>query len=152
VRLRGAAAPGRRKRFVRAHASVEHVDWRGLSARSVERLEQAMRVDISPAWGGYYRCVARTVYTGTPPPEVVDAYAALRETHEKGLAGIKPGVTNHEVYTRTKNELEAGMCFLFEPVVHVRGFGDLAVTDCAAITETGVEILTRSDRRLFLSE
>ena len=155
------------------------------------RPNECVRVDISPAWGGYYSCLARTVFTGKPPPQVVDAYTALRETHEKALSWIKPGMTNYDLYARTKNELEtltegahtlpfflghgigvsiidepwifdsscceetkleAGMCFLFEPIVRVRGFGDLALTDCAAVTETGVEVLTRSDRRLFLVE
>lgn len=45
--------------------------------------------------------------------------------------------------------LEEGMCFLFEPVLHSDGYGDLALTDCVAVTDSGVEILTRTDRNLF---
>jgi Xaa-Pro aminopeptidase len=45
--------------------------------------------------------------------------------------------------------LEENMCFLFEPVLHMDGYGDLALTDCVAVTGSGVEVLTRTDRSLF---
>ena len=45
--------------------------------------------------------------------------------------------------------LEESMCFLFEPVLHVDGYGDLALTDCVAVTGSGVEVLTRTDKSLF---
>jgi Xaa-Pro aminopeptidase len=51
-----------------------------------------------------------------------------------------------------ETELKEGMCFLFEPVVHIKGYGDAALTDCVAVTSTGAEILTRTDRYLFISE
>lgn len=51
-----------------------------------------------------------------------------------------------------ETELKEGMCFLFEPVIHVQGYGDVALTDCVAVTETGVELLTRTDRSLFIEE
>jgi Xaa-Pro aminopeptidase len=45
--------------------------------------------------------------------------------------------------------LEENMCFLFEPVLHMDGYGDLALTDCVAVTESGVEVLTRTNRNLY---
>jgi Xaa-Pro dipeptidase len=47
--------------------------------------------------------------------------------------------------------LETGMCFLFEPVVHMDGYGDLALTDCVAVTASGAEVLTRTDRDLVVT-
>jgi len=41
---------------------------------------------------------------------------------------------------------------LFEPVIHVDGYGDAALTDCVAVTPNGAEVLTRTDRHLFISE
>jgi Xaa-Pro aminopeptidase len=51
-----------------------------------------------------------------------------------------------------ETELKEGMCFLFEPVVHVDGYGDAAITDCVAVTSSGAEVMTRTDRQLFGSE
>ena len=45
--------------------------------------------------------------------------------------------------------LQEGMCFLFEPVLHMDGYGDLALTDCVAVTESGIETLTRTEKNLF---
>lgn len=48
--------------------------------------------------------------------------------------------------------LDKGMCFLFEPVLHMEGYGDIALTDCVAVTESGVELLTRTARDLYTIE
>lgn len=155
------------------------------------RRNELVRVDISSVWNGYYSCIARTVFTGKPPEEVELVYSALRESHEKSLEFIEPGVTNYQLYDFIKKsiekltggryslpfflghgigvslidepwifdsssceetELKEGMCFLFEPVVHVDGYGDAALTDCVAVTSTGAEVLTRTDRHLFIGE
>jgi Xaa-Pro aminopeptidase len=41
------------------------------------------------------------------------------------------------------------MCFLFEPVIHIDGFGDVAIIGCVNLTGKGAELLTRTARELY---
>jgi Xaa-Pro dipeptidase len=161
------------------------------SSSKFVRRNELVRVDISSVWGGYYSCIARTLYTGKPDKEVLGVYRALEEAHEEGLDFIKPGITNYQLYDFTKKQiekrtqvkyslpfflghgigvsiidepwifesacceetvLEEGMCFLFEPILHVNGYGDVALTDCVCVRKNGAELLTRADRSLFIKD
>jgi Xaa-Pro aminopeptidase len=161
------------------------------SSDKLVRPNELVRVDISSVWGGYYSCIARTVFTGKPPAVIMELYSSLREAHEKSIAYIKPGITNYQLYDFTKKQIEKmtqrrytlpfflghgigvsiidepwifdrssceekplleGMCFLFEPIIHIDGFGDVAITDCVNLKEKGVELLTRTTRELYTTE
>ncbi len=161
------------------------------SSDKLVRPNELVRVDISSVWGGYYSCIARTVFTGKPTTAILDVYSHLREAHEKSIEYIKPGITNYQLYDFTKKEIERqthqrytlpfflghgigvsiidepwifdrshceekplleGMCFLFEPIIHIDGYGDMAITDCVNIREKGVELLTRTTRELYTTE
>jgi Xaa-Pro aminopeptidase len=46
---------------------------------------------------GYCSDITRTVFTGTPPPEVVECYAALRTAQQAAVSAARSGVTAEHV-------------------------------------------------------
>ncbi len=63
------------------------------------------------------------------------------------------GVEVHEVPylgPRSKDKLSAGTVFTIEPGVYVKGFGGVRIEDMFLKTKNGFEVLTKSDRELFV--
>ncbi len=82
--------------------------------------------------------------------------AAARIIHEAGFSlahrvGHGIGLATSFEWPSLDSEqspLEAGITFCIEPAVYAPGIGNMKLEDDVLITETGCELLTRSDRRL----
>ncbi len=62
------------------------------------------------------------------------------------------GIRVHEkpsLSPRSKDELKTGMVFSIEPGIYIPGFGGIRIEDLVFVTKNGLQILTRSSRKLI---
>lgn len=64
-------------------------------------------VDFGGTFDGYWSDTTRTFSIGEPTPEVVSAYAVLREAHDAALAAIRPGIAASDVDRAARSVIES---------------------------------------------
>jgi Xaa-Pro aminopeptidase len=62
-------------------------------------------VDVGCAFGGYYSDLCRTIYLGTPDPEVEKIYEAVVTAIDRAIKTCRPGKTNIDVYNAMNETL-----------------------------------------------
>jgi Xaa-Pro aminopeptidase len=81
----------------------------GYIASSDRRVKagELVRFDIGCVVDGYCCCIARTGIVGEPDSEVLDAFAALRQSLQAGINAVRPGITNTQVHETMHDTLKA---------------------------------------------
>jgi Xaa-Pro dipeptidase len=77
------------------------------SSRRAMQAGDAVVIDIGASLDHYKSDITRVVFLGDPSPEVLRAYAAVREANERARAAVRPGVAAGEIDRAARSTLEA---------------------------------------------
>jgi Xaa-Pro aminopeptidase len=104
MRLRGASGPS----FPSIVASGAHGALPHAQPRDVEiPRDTLVTIDIGARLDGYCSDCTRTFSTGTPPDDLLEAYALVLRAQVTALNGVRPGLAGREVDALARDIIEA---------------------------------------------
>jgi Xaa-Pro aminopeptidase len=104
MRLRGASGPS----FPSIVASGSHGALPHAQPRDVEiPRDTLVTIDIGARLDGYCSDCTRTFSTGTPPDDLLEAYALVLRAQETALMGVRPGIEGREGDALARDIIEA---------------------------------------------
>ena len=104
MRLRGASGPS----FPSIVASGVHGALPHAQPRDVEiPPDTLVTIDIGARLDGYCSDCTRTFSTGTPPDDLLEAYALVLRAQQTALDGVKPGLEGREADALARDLIEA---------------------------------------------
>jgi Xaa-Pro aminopeptidase len=104
MRLRGASGPSFPSIVASgAHGALPHAQPRGVE---IPR-DTLVTIDIGARLDGYCSDCTRTFATGTPPDDLLEAYALVLRAQVTALDGVKPGLEGREFDALARDIIDA---------------------------------------------
>lgn len=78
----------------------------GSTSRRVIRRGDAVVIDVSATYNGYYADITRTVFVGRASEKQKEIYSIVLEAQENAINSVKPGVMASEIDTAARSVIE----------------------------------------------